>query len=77
MKCLVHLRFLPFLRPLGESVFDSSMNIYGCAVYEIETTLCLPGGEQGTALPFSSALYLEGGRDQPFSPFYVSGCGCS
>lgn len=72
MKCLVHFRFLSVLYPLGESVFDSSMNISGCAVYEIATTPCLSGGAQGTACPCSSALYLEGGRDQGINHFLHS-----
>lgn len=50
-KCLVQFRFLPFPRPLGESIFDSNMNLSGCAVSEVLTTPHLPGGEQDTAIP--------------------------
>lgn len=55
MKCLVQFMFLPFPRPLGESIFDSNMNLSGCAVSEVLTTPRLPGGEQDTAIP--SDLY--------------------
>lgn len=50
-KCLVQFRFLPFPRPLGESIFDSNMNLCECAVSEVLTTPHMPGGEQDTAIP--------------------------
>lgn len=59
MKCLVRFRFFPFPRLLGESVFDSSMNISGCACCEWDR-------DHNTVPLFRSALHLEGGRGSAF-----------
>lgn len=68
MKCLVQFMFLPFPRPLGESIFDSNMNLSGCAVSEVLTTPRLPGGEQDTAIP--SELYCLWKEGSLF-PLYI------
>lgn len=69
-----YFRFLPFPHPLGESIFDSNINLSGCAVSEVLTTSCPHRAWWGAGHCHPSDLYcLWKVRAHSFSALYIGG----